>query len=101
VAPGSEAMIQVEGGQLTVLETKFGQINDQVLKVVEMDEHYPQITLNRKNPKEAIFKFNEEESCVVMFKGHDIRDSFYLFYKLFVARKSLEKLEEKICEKVE
>lgn len=67
----------------------LGQSNEQEVMRVEINEEYPQVKINRKNPKEMLLMWNEKEYCTLWFKNSEIRDTFCLFLKLFVARKSL------------
>lgn len=72
---------------------KFGQLNDDVLKEIVVDELYPQLVLNRRNSRELTLRFNEEESCLINFKNHEVRDIFCLLNKLMVARIAVKKAQ--------
>lgn len=50
--------------------------------------------ISRKYPRELYMELNGEESCTLWFKNNELRDSFCLFLKLFVAKMALNGLEK-------
>ena len=92
ISHNSEALLQIEKGELSLLLLKLGQSKEQEAKRIVIDEEYPQVKLNRKNPKEMVLHWNEKEHCTIWFKNSEIRDTFCLFLKLFIARKSISDL---------
>lgn len=40
--------------------------------------------------REITMKFNEEETCTLYLKSHEVRDTFYLFFQLYNASKLIQ-----------
>lgn len=93
IAHGCESLIKFEGLRLILCQMKFGQLNDDVLKEITVDELYPQLVPNRRASRELTLKFNDEESCLINFKNHEVRDIFCLLNKLMVAKIAVKKAE--------
>jgi hypothetical protein len=91
---GSEAILQIDNGTLSLIVLKVGQGKDEVITSIEINEEYPRVKLNRKCPREMVLALSSEDSCTVSFKNSEVRDLFTLFLRLFVAKKSLEKFEK-------
>ena len=93
ITHGCEGLIKFDGMRLILCQMKFGQLNDDVLKEIAVDELYPQLVLSRRASRELTLKFNEEESCLIIFKNHEVRDIFCLLNKLMVAKIAVRKAQ--------
>ena len=67
---------------------------DEHLVTITITEDYPHVKISRKYPKELYMELNSEENCTIWFKNNELRDSFCLFLKLFVAKMALNELEK-------
>lgn len=48
ISHGCESMIKIDGFKMIVCQMKFGQLHDDIIKEVTVDDLFPQLVINRK-----------------------------------------------------